>query len=186
MDGAQIVYRNISEEPKLITWAAKKAIARRRVRPHDVEDFRSQLIIRLLEKANEYDPERGSFSTWAYWQARHVYYMSFHSKNARGRLATASLDVAGNMVPHQIDQFEEYDRVELQSLALSAAKTAIERLPEMLRNAISETILSGKTINQVSRDGSVKRSTLQERVRDGIRLLRMDLAKNKFYLACKE
>ncbi len=182
MDGAETIRQKVVSEMGLINWIIHK-VTKGRIRfwsEEEVEDFRSALILHMLEKAHKFDPEKGSFGTWCFWQCRHVAGLHAYHKNRDRVLSSMNLgDHAEKFLdPH--DQFEQYDSEQFTSTVVSRSVTIIKEMPEKTRDAVWAVYIKGRSINQLSRSNG-GRTTLQKRVRRGRAVLREELERKEVF-----
>lgn len=65
-----------------------------RERGLDADDVRSEIILRLVERHEQYDPARSSASTWIWWAAREVSTRLLRSSTRYALVAEPALDLA--------------------------------------------------------------------------------------------
>lgn len=101
--GRRRVRERLQRQPALLFWAAH------RVRPPlgiSVEEFVSELTIRVVHAGYRYDKTKGAFSTWLLWQARAVRTQLRRYAEAQCRTSTTvSIEDLTNVIPCGGDHF---------------------------------------------------------------------------------
>ena len=133
---------------------------------HYAEEVVQESYLQYWQKADQYQPSRGSVITWM---------MTIAHRRAVDRVRTEELQQrkaaeygAGNAsTPHPIPLEVVVDREETRTL-----HTCLDRLTELQRASIEMSYFNGMTYPEVAAVMSTPLPTIKSRIRDGLRRLK--------------
>lgn len=133
---------------------------------HYAEEIVQESYLQYWQKADQYQPSRGSVITWM---------MTIAHRRAVDRVRTEELQQrkaaeygAGNAsTPHPIPLEVVVDREETRTL-----HTCLDRLTELQRASIEMSYFNGMTYPEVAAVTSTPLPTIKSRIRDGLRRLK--------------
>lgn len=134
----------------------------------DAEDVTQEVFIQIWNKANTFDSDRGSVSTWINTIARSRAIDKFRkNKNILNNLSISDESININ-IKTESDSIEAYERKQIITNALKS-------LPNEQYVAINIVYLSGYTHSEAAKIIGIAEGTLKTRLRLGISKLRLEL-----------
>ena len=154
----QCVRKRLREDPKLLWWAVSQ------VKPlHGVnhQEFVSELTVRVIKSAHNFEQSRGSFTNWLVWQARAVRkeLKRYAEAGCRSAAPTVSIEDLTNSIgttpkEHAWVQ-REYDKATLAKVFAVASKRDKE---------VCRKLLKGLSMAELARRMGIARQAISNRV----------------------
>lgn len=113
-----------------------------RERGLDPDDVRSEIILRLVERHEQYDPARSSASTWIWWAAREVATRLLRSSTRYALVAEPALDLDLAVDEQGFEQVERASTIRDLLARCSGAQQAAARsvLDDLSREEVVERL----------------------------------------------
>jgi RNA polymerase sigma-70 factor (ECF subfamily) len=128
------------------------------------EDVVQETLIRAWRNAGRLDPRPQLMRAWMCTVARHVVIDDRRSRQARPQeVEEPHADLVS--VPDPADN----------ALSAMVVQRALEKLPQAQREAIQETYLRGRTVNEVAAMLGVPAGTVKSRMYHGVRAMKRSL-----------
>lgn len=124
------------------------------------EDVVRQTLLRAWRHAAKLNGDSGLLRTWLFTVARRVVIDGWRSHPGRGRAIAPT-------VTHDLTARDEIDRIESSMVVVSA----LRRLAAEQREAIVETYLRGRTVNEAARMLGVPPGIVKSRIYNAMRTL---------------
>jgi len=141
----------------------------------EAEDLCHDIFLEVLRRGGAYDPSRGTVEAWlaVLTRSRCVDRLRRKSRTAAERLDGAA-DPGGAAVPAEIWP----EQLVVAKLERESLRAALERLPEVQRQAVAGAYLENRTHRELSDGWRVPLGTVKSWIRYGIGNLRKQLEKN--------
>jgi RNA polymerase sigma factor (sigma-70 family) len=170
----------LRENTKLLYWVARMMLRSiRRRSDEDINEFASELAVRALSVADQYDPERGSFSLWLVWQGRAVRSRMLSKNRLTWKpQATGGTEItAVEMAAAQYDHTEQVEKAECREILLRAFHESLNDLPGPMRSVARSALVRGTPLRQIAEMRGVHHNAVQETMRRAKTRLRKSMAK---------
>jgi RNA polymerase sigma factor (sigma-70 family) len=135
------------------------------------EDVTQEVFVRLWERPEAFDPQRGRLRTWLCMNAHARAVDLVRSLAARARHHAAS--AASDAVVHGGATVDEDLMWQTET---KAVREAVQALPDLQREAVLLAYYGGRTYRQVARDLEIPEGTAKSRLRGALASLAVRLA----------
>jgi RNA polymerase sigma-70 factor (ECF subfamily) len=139
------------------------------------EDLIQEVFLQVWRKADQFDPERGSFITWSMMMTRNLALDRIRKIERHARLVeelTAEAAAQGEDAPALTENLDLQDRVIL-------LKSAMAKLPPEQKRLIELAFFDGLTQSEISDLTKEPLGTVKARIRRGLLKLREALQDNE-------
>lgn len=149
-----------------------EGIATRLVGANEGGDVTQDVFLRLWQRPERYDPERGALSTYLAVATRHRAIDMIRRRQRRAARERRAVD----SVADPVGRTASVDTLALASVEAGRIRDAVARLPEGQRRAIELAYFGGLSYREVAVEMASTEGTAKSRLRLGLRHLAADLA----------
>ena len=142
--------------------------------PADGEEAAQEAFLRLWNKADQFDPARGSFAAWFIAVARHHVFRELRGRSQRHRLAAAE-DV-DRLLAQAADPTIDVEEQAWRRDEGAAVRRALDGLPADQRRALVLAYFGGLSQSAIAQHLGWPLGTVKKRIRLGMQKLRLALA----------
>ena len=135
----------------------------------DAEDICHEVFLEAFKKADKFDPTRGSVEAWLSIQTRSRCLDLLRRKQQRP-IKEISAHIPGNFLNPE-DQA-------MANLARAAVNHALERIPQLQRQALYESFFEEQSHSEMARKMNKPLGTVKSLIRYGLKNLRRQLAED--------
>lgn len=150
--------------PRLKAW-----LVNRGEDPHSAEDVVQEVIITIWTKAALFDPERGSFSTWAFRLTRNRW---IDEKRRTNRLAPTEPEVMMQLADAPVDPA---DGLVDDAAASKAIHEELALLPVEQKTMLQMAFFEGLSHSEIAQRTGLALGTVKSRIRAPLRKMRSSL-----------
>ncbi|WP_243769929.1 RNA polymerase sigma factor [Amycolatopsis acidicola] len=129
--------------------------------PPAAEDITQEVFVRLWERPERFDPERGRLGTWLCTMARSRAIDSIRRTQTRERAAVAQAQ--------QVHPESDTADLVAHNAMVHTVRVAVQRLPEAQRIAVTLAYYEGLTYRRVAEKLGIPEGTVKSRLRFGLR-----------------
>lgn len=150
--------------PRLKGW-----LINRNVISETAEDLVQDALIKVWRKADKFNPEKASFSTWIYRLTRNCW---IDYKRKQDRLQPTSPDIMQSLADHAVDAVDQdYDQLE----AARAVNEALADLPPDTKSMLQMSFFEGLSHSQIAIRTGLPLGTVKSRIRAPLKRLQTRL-----------
>lgn len=131
------------------------------------EDLAQETLLKVWEKRDAFDPERGSLSTWVFAIARNTFIDHIRKSSRPSADPTDPAWVPASPVGA--------DTALTQNEQAARLREALGALPDEQRQALRATLIEGRSMAQYATESETAPGTIKTRVRLGLQKLRKAL-----------
>jgi RNA polymerase sigma-70 factor (ECF subfamily) len=147
------------------------ALAAHALGADDAEEIVQDVFVRLWRSADQFDPQRGSFTAWLMSIARHRVVDELRRRRLGPTVADTVDDLLNAVEDPVADVEEEASLRSLRELVL----TELQELPPEQRRAVVLAYFGGMSQREISRELGWPLGTVKKRIHLGLRKLRVAL-----------
>lgn len=152
------------------------ALAAHMIGPPEAEEIVQEVFLRLWNKANQFDPARGSFGSWLMTIARHRILDELRNNNQQRLLAVEDINqLLESMADPMVDVEEEVWQRERNAAILNQMKT----LPAEQQRALILAYFGGFSQSTIAEQLGWPLGTVKKRIRLGLQKLRTFLTESR-------
>ena len=150
--------------PRLKGWLVNRGVI-----SETAEDLVQDTLIKVWKKADKFDPQKASFSTWVYRLTRNCW---IDHKRKHDRLQPTSPDVMQVLADQVVDETERnYDQME----ADKAVNEALAELPPETKSMLQMSFFEGLSHSQIATRTGLPLGTVKSRIRAPLKRLQSRL-----------
>lgn len=133
------------------------------------EDLVQDAMLKVWHKADRFDPDKASFSTWVYRLTRNCW---FDHKRKHDRLQPTSPEIMQTLADHAVDGVDlEYEQLE----AAAAVNEALADLPPDTKSMLQMSFFEGLSHSQIAVRTGLPLGTVKSRIRAPLKRLQARL-----------
>lgn len=144
------------------------------VGPAEAADIVQEVFLRLWEKAAQFDPGRGRFTTWFMAIARHHLIGRAKKRSQQERLVAA--EEIERLLANTVDERADTEREALDNIRGDAVTRALADIPLEQRRVLILAYFAGLSQSQIAAQLREPLGTVKKRTRLGLQKLRVALA----------
>jgi len=150
--------------PRLKGWLINRGVI-----AETAEDLVQDALIKVWRKAEKFDPEKASFSTWVYRLTRNGW---IDYKRKHDRLQPTSPEIMQTLADHTVDGVDQdYDQLE----AATAVNEALADLPPETKSMLQMSFFEGLSHSQIAIRTGLPLGTVKSRIRAPLKRLQTRL-----------